>query len=417
MAGRLLKCTPGKSYECGKICLTVKKRCRLKPQGKQEGAELAILGDLLESAEPKALPSAKEQSLQEQQEQKLKTSKPALEKTALDSYQEEFNQIFAKLPPTTPFSDTVRERDFIIVRSGGGILLGDTLSGDVYGDGVVAVYAGGIIGNKQIAYDVLSGRIKELKKEGKLRDGDLLVVASPDSKFFPRLTKIRVTESKSEGYEVELPTEREQAEYKLRSTLMDDARLSEVDRNTKPSQKDINRVAQHRKREEELFAELEKIHPRTPTSKKIDSNTYRKRAQEFVKELGLPPSANSFSDLQTRMHDIAHPVMYDMLGLSSKDIQKFFGTSDLIAEEALVNALEQMSRGEYPRAAAANGVRLARVLSRGTETASAYRNSEFSARVEFLVNKMFQNPDLYRYLKVVRKANRISRTVTTAAGV
>ena len=61
MAGKLLKCTPGKSYECGKICLTVKKRCRLKPQGRQEEAEVATLGGLLGGTQPKALPPAKEQ--------------------------------------------------------------------------------------------------------------------------------------------------------------------------------------------------------------------------------------------------------------------------------------------------------------------------------------------------------------------
>jgi hypothetical protein len=55
MVGRLLKCTPGKSYECGKICLTVKKRCRLKPQGRQEEAEVATLGGLLGGTQPKAL--------------------------------------------------------------------------------------------------------------------------------------------------------------------------------------------------------------------------------------------------------------------------------------------------------------------------------------------------------------------------
>jgi len=387
MARKLPKCTPGKSYECGQICLTVKKRCRLKPQGKQEKAELVTLGRLLKGTEPKALPPAKEQSLK--------------------SYQEEFSQIFAKFPPTTPIQEETR--DFIMIRRGGGILVGDSLLDGVYGDGVISLFVSGI---RDITPTVFDEWIEKLKKEGKLKDGDLAVVTSGGSQLFPRLTKIRITKS---GYEMEKPTERDKDENRLRRLLMRGAAASELDYRIKPSQEDINRVAQRRKLEEERFAELEKFHPRTPTSKKIDLNTYRKRAEQFAKELGLPPSANSFSELQTRMHDIAHPVVHDMLGLSSKDIQKFFGTNDLIAEEALVNALEQMSRGAYPREAATNGVMLARSLSRGTETASVYRNNEFSSKVEFLVHKMFQNPDLYRYLKVVRKANRISRTVTVAA--
>ena len=65
MVGRLPKCTSGKSYNCGKICLTLAKRCRLQPQGRSENAELVALGGLLGSAEPKALPPAKEKESDE----------------------------------------------------------------------------------------------------------------------------------------------------------------------------------------------------------------------------------------------------------------------------------------------------------------------------------------------------------------
>ena len=160
MVGRLPKCTPNKSYNCGKICLPMKRRCHLDPQGKQEEAELVILGDLLESAEPKALPSAKEQSLQGQQEQELKVSKPALEEpkqTALESYQEEFNQIFAKFPPTTPIQHDVLGK-LSIVRKGGGILLGNVLSDELLGDRVAVVFM-----NYKVTPTVLDKEIKKLR--------------------------------------------------------------------------------------------------------------------------------------------------------------------------------------------------------------------------------------------------------------
>ena len=68
MTGALPQCTPGKSYNCGKICLPMGRMCRLQLKERQESAKLVILGRLLKGKQPKALPPAKKKEKEKEKE-------------------------------------------------------------------------------------------------------------------------------------------------------------------------------------------------------------------------------------------------------------------------------------------------------------------------------------------------------------
>jgi len=166
------------------------------------------------------------------------------------------------------------------------------------------------------------------------------------------------------------------------------------------------------------YAELDnKLRGRRPQGKVKPEEEYVQRAREWAREMGLGEAANGFDAEATQAHDVAHPILHEMLGMNSRRIQQFFGTNDLLAEEAAVNALEWMSRGAMPSAALANGLRLARSMSRNTPQARQYRTPQFRSKLAQVVQKMYDNPDFHDYLKIVRKHNRVSRTVSTSVVV
>ncbi|WP_016949787.1 DUF935 domain-containing protein [Anabaena sp. PCC 7108] len=161
---------------------------------------------------------------------------------------------------------------------------------------------------------------------------------------------------------------------------------------------------------------------RNPQPGKVkDSNYYEKESEEWAKSLGLGDSANGFTAEATKAHDVAHPVVHEMLGMNSKQINKLLGgfknddgSNSLVAEEAIVNIAEHLSRGDSFEASLINGRRIARVLSRGASDnmMKYFRSADFDNELEDLAIKIWKNDNFHDYMKVVRVHNQKSRTVT-----
>ncbi|HEY9643601.1 MAG TPA: hypothetical protein V6C57_24140, partial [Coleofasciculaceae cyanobacterium] len=154
---------------------------------------------------------------------------------------------------------------------------------------------------------------------------------------------------------------------------------------------------------------------------------YRRKAAAWAKSQGFEEGGvNGFTAEQTKAHDIAHPVTHDMVGLGSKGIHESFGgvkqkngSPSLIAEEAIVNMVEHFSRGDSLQNSITNGIRLARVLSRNTDTETDegrkyFRSPEFKNKLVEAANRIYTNDNFSEYMRLVRKYNQISGTVRTA---
>jgi hypothetical protein len=166
---------------------------------------------------------------------------------------------------------------------------------------------------------------------------------------------------------------------------------------------------------------------RKPTGKHGDYAHYEQKSADWAKaKFGdFDEGANGFSLAQTKAHDIAHPVTHDLIGMDSDKIHSHFGkmkdgngNNALYAEEAIVNVMEQMSRGVSIEAATLNGVRLARVMTRsgvGSEEATAYvRSPDFAQKLTQAANHAYRQDDFAPLIAHVRKSNRLSGTVTAA---
>ncbi len=166
---------------------------------------------------------------------------------------------------------------------------------------------------------------------------------------------------------------------------------------------------------------------RKPTGKHGDYAHYEQKSADWAKaKFGdFSEGANGFSLAQTKAHDIAHPVTHDLIGMGSDEIHSHFGkmkdasgNDALYAEEAIVNVMEQLSRGVSIEAATLNGVRLARVMTRNgvaSEDARKYvRTPEFAQNLSQLANKAYRHNDFAPLIGHIRKSNRISGTVSAA---
>jgi hypothetical protein len=166
---------------------------------------------------------------------------------------------------------------------------------------------------------------------------------------------------------------------------------------------------------------------RKPTGKHGDYNDYAAKAEKWANDKfgDFAQGANGFSLAQTKAHDIAHPVTHDLLGMNSDQIHARLGkmtdangANALYGEEAIVNVMEQMSRGVSIEAAVLNGVRLARVMTRGgigsAEATKYVRSPEFAKELGSLASKAYRNNDFAPLIAHVRQSNRISGTVMAA---
>lgn len=185
------------------------------------------------------------------------------------------------------------------------------------------------------------------------------------------------------------------------------------------------------KDEDETAAKLGKVEDlavgRQPKKGVVKSvSYYKKKANEWAKSQGLGDSANGFTSAATKAHDLGHPITHEMIGMDSAAINKALGgltqkdgKASLVAEEAIVNVVEHLSRGDSLEASILNGVRLARVLSRNTqyetdEAREYVRSKEFKDKVVELADQIYRNDNFTEYMKLVRQANRVSKTVTAA---
>jgi hypothetical protein len=179
----------------------------------------------------------------------------------------------------------------------------------------------------------------------------------------------------------------------------------------------------------DLDAAEDKWIGRKPTFGKVPKESeWKKRAQSWAKEMGFDGGgANGFSSEATKAHDIAHPITHEMIGMKSKDIVKHFGgvktldgKTSLIPEEAIVNVVEHLSRGDSLEYSINNGIRLARVLSRGiTETdkgRQVIRSDDFGDKLTELAYKIYHNDNYSEYMKHARKANRVAGTTLASGG-
>lgn len=165
---------------------------------------------------------------------------------------------------------------------------------------------------------------------------------------------------------------------------------------------------------------------RTPT--KIGSlKSYQRKAEDWATQIfgKFDDGANGFSLAQTKAHDVAHPITHELLNSSSKGIHSRLGAlkqkdgkDSLIGEEAIVNVVEHLSRGDSIEASILNGLRLSRVLSRApTETPEArnyVRSREFKNEIAKMAHELYRHDNFSLYMRHVRETNRISGTVTVS---
>jgi hypothetical protein len=183
---------------------------------------------------------------------------------------------------------------------------------------------------------------------------------------------------------------------------------------------------------EDLFADkLAKIEDaylgRKPT--KIKSlEAYKAKANKWAEEQfgKVDAGANGFSLEQTLAHDVAHPIVHEMLKSSTDGINKRFGSTlqndgrpSLVLEEAIVNVAEHLSRGDSIEASILNGLRLAKVLSRNKEVQSdavraQVRDRAFTHELAKMGHELYRHKNFSLYMKYIRETNRISGTVTQA---
>jgi hypothetical protein len=194
-----------------------------------------------------------------------------------------------------------------------------------------------------------------------------------------------------------------------------------------PTKDEIRQTEQTEDTEHATLDALEnKVLNRTPTGSHGDYGYYEKKSAAWAKEKfgDFAAGANGYTLAQTKAHDIAHPVTHDLIGLNSDTIHKKLGAlkddqgnDALYGEEAIVNVIEQLSRGSSVEASILNGVRLARVMTRrdGSKEARAFvRSPEFVGKLSELAHQAYRHNDFAPLIAHVRKSNRLSGTVTAA---
>ena len=213
--------------------------------------------------------------------------------------------------------------------------------------------------------------------------------------------------------EIKRKTENSDAARSLREKQIESAIGSEKDRDV----------------EADFAAKLAKVEDawvgRKPTPGSVPSaDEYKKKAEDWAKSQGFTDGGvNGFTAEATKAHDIAHPVTHDLIGMDSAKINKTLGSlkgvsgkPSLVAEEAVVNIVEHLSRGDSLHGSILNGVRLARVQSRDPkfetdETRTYVRSKEFKDKLSDLADTIFKNDNFSEYMKIVRESNQISGTV------
>lgn len=181
------------------------------------------------------------------------------------------------------------------------------------------------------------------------------------------------------------------------------------------------------KQEAEVAAKVasfeDKLYGRKPRNTATEAD-YTKKAEAWAKSQGFKndgDGVNGFSAKQAAKHDIAHPATHDLVGLDSKTLNSHFGglktksgKPSLLGEEAIVNAVEHLSRGDTIEASVMSGVRVARMLSRdSTEQERKYvRSPRFLQDLSQLTERAIRHNDYSSISKVVRESNWESGTVT-----
>ncbi|NJM56234.1 MAG: hypothetical protein HC857_00530 [Synechococcales cyanobacterium RU_4_20] len=175
----------------------------------------------------------------------------------------------------------------------------------------------------------------------------------------------------------------------------------------------------------ELATAEDQLLGRKPT--KIGSlASYKTKAKKWARDTfgdDTGTGANGFTLEQTQAHDVAHPITHEMLGSDGPGINTRLGAlrqkdgkPSLLGEEAIVNVVEHLSRGDSIEASILNGIRLARVLSRNqfeAEEARTYvRSREFKNELAKMAHELYQHDNFSLYMDHVRVTNRISQTVT-----
>lgn len=155
-----------------------------------------------------------------------------------------------------------------------------------------------------------------------------------------------------------------------------------------------------------------------------DYSSYQKKAEKWAtKTFGdVSAGANGFTLAQTKAHDVAHPITHELLNTDSAGIHQRLGKlkqadgkPSLLAEEAVVNVVEHLSRGDTIEGSILNGLRLARVLSRtGTDEERAYvRSRQFKKELVKMGHELYRHNNFSPLIKHVRTSNRESGTVLT----
>ncbi len=158
-----------------------------------------------------------------------------------------------------------------------------------------------------------------------------------------------------------------------------------------------------------------------------DYKSYQQKSEKWAtKTFGtVDAGANGFTLAQTKAHDVAHPVTHELLNSDSAGIHKRLGSlkqadgkPSLLGEEAIVNVVEHLSRGDTIEGSVLNGLRLARVLSRtGTDKEKAYvRSRKFKNELIKMGHELYRNNNFSPLIKHVRQSNRESGTVLTGGG-
>lgn len=172
----------------------------------------------------------------------------------------------------------------------------------------------------------------------------------------------------------------------------------------------------------------DKLYGRKNTKTATEAD-YITKAENWAKSQGFKndgDGVNGFSARQAAKHDIAHPATHDLVGLDSAGIHSYFGglktgsgKKSLLGEEAIVNVVEHLSRGDTLESSVMSGTRVARMLSRdSTKQEKEYvRSPKFLQDLNNLGEKALKADNFGTITKVVRESNWESGTVTRAGNV
>lgn len=271
--------------------------------------------------------------------------------------------------------------------------------------------------------------IEDVAKSGLLRDGDVVVIPASRRVRVPGMTPLPprppTSDARLEDFSPSTPTLLGMYQYgvyeKGQIRPLNDAEVERGFTGLKARQarrrqsdvipaefdrvSDLATIYEREDRDARLADTLEDAwlgRRNTPMGQEGEYSYWESQSAQWRRKQGFEEgaAANGFTAEQTAAHDVAHPITQRMLGMNSCEIHAFLGGArdsngrpSLLGEEAIVNVVEHLSRGDSIEASLVNGLRLARVLSRSgsEEERAVVRSLGFREALGELADRVYRS--------------------------